>query len=287
MSMQVRRLSHGLGASVTGINLAKISDAQFKEIEAVWLEHQVLAFHDQNLSPAEQIAFGRRFGELDRHDLIPFYQLPDYPEIFQITNLKIGGKVSETKDTGRLWHSDYQHTLRPARATLLYCKEIPPVGGDTMFTNMYMAYDTLSDALKRVLDQLEAVQDFQAFMDKYHKNRTQSEVAEMRKLNPPVAQPVVRVHPETGRKALFVSEMQTTNFVGMSAEESAGLLQYLFRHSVLPEFTHRHKWTPGDLVIWDNRCTMHMAVPDYTHDQTRHMHRLTVLGTPCGRSLNA
>lgn len=286
MTINVRRLAHALGAEITGVDLRQPLDkAAEAEVRRAWLENLVIVFPGQELAPAQQIAFGRLFGELDDHKSVPFYRHPEHPEIYLITNRQIGGKPSETRDTGRAWHSDHSFTTRPTMATMLYCREIPPVGGTTMFANMYMAYDTLSDGLKSVLDKLEAVHSFAYYAARGLKGRDPQQIAHMNRINPPVAQPVVRVHPETGRKALYVSEMMTSRFAGMTREESAGLLQYLFRHSVQPEFTYRHHWKVDDLLMWDNRCTLHLAPADYTHDQPRHMHRITVLGPPSGRLL--
>jgi len=287
MTLTVRPLSHALGAAVTGIDLREPLDAEtLATVRRIWLDNLVVVFPDQNLTPEQQIAFGRNFGTLDDHKAIPFYRHPEYPEIYLITNKQIGGKLSETRDTGRKWHSDHSFTTHPTMATMLYCREIPPVGGTTMFANMVMAYATLSERLRTILDDLEAVHSIAHFMARSRSfaERDQKQVARIADLSPPVAQPVVRTHPETGRKALFVSEGQTSHFVGMTVEESAGLLKFLFEHSVLPEFTYRHAWSPNDLLMWDNRSTIHLAVPDYSHSETRHMHRLTVLGEACGRS---
>ncbi|GMV55135.1 MAG: taurine dioxygenase [Betaproteobacteria bacterium] len=282
MALGVRRLSYGLGAEITGLDLRNPLDAATAaEIRKIWLENQVIVIRGQDITPAQQVDFGRHFGTLDDHKSLPFYRLQDHPEIFLITNKNVGGKPSETKDTGRLWHSDHSFTTHPTMASALYCREIPSVGGDTLFTNMYMAYDTLSDTLKRILDPLEAIHDITTYAP--FRTRNQEQIAEMYRINPPVAQPVVRVHPETGRKALYVSEALTFRFVGMTEAESRGLLEYLWRHSIRPEFTYRHQWKVGDLLMWDNRCAMHMAPADYTPGEPRLMHRITILGTPSGR----
>lgn len=290
MSLSVRSLSYALGVAVTGVDLRQPLDAEtLAEIRKIWLDNLVVVFPDQDLTPEQQIVFGRQFGELDDHKAIPFYRHPDYPEIYLITNKQVGGKPSETRDTGRRWHSDHSFTTHPTMATLLYCREIPPVGGTTMFTNMIMAYARLSDGLKSILDDLEAVHSIEYFMSRSQSfaERDPGQVAKIARLSPPVAQPVVRRHPETGEKALYVSEGQTSQLVGMTVEESQGLLQFLFKHSVSPEFTYRHVWSPNDLLMWDNRSTNHLAVPDYSHSETRHMHRLTVLGDACGRLYGA
>jgi len=289
MALEVRPLSYALGAAVRGIDLRAPADAALQsEIRSLWVEHKVLVFPEQDLTPEQQIAFGRRFGTLDDHKSVPFYRHPDYPEIYLITNKQIDGKASETRDTGRKWHSDHSFTTHPTMATMLYCREIPPVGGTTMFANMVLAYETLSPALQRVLADLEAVHSIAHFMGRSQSfaERDPEQVRKLAQLSPPVAQPVVRVHPESGKKALYISEGLTSHFVGMSVEESRGLLDYLFEHSTRPEFTYRHNWSPNDMLMWDNRSTVHLALPDYSHSDTRHMHRLTVLGEACGRSLS-
>lgn len=286
MAIRIRQLSHALGAEIIGLDLrAKLDMAAEDEIRRAWKEHHVILIRGQELSPSQQIAFGRLFGELDDHKSVPFYRHPEHPEIYLITNKQVHGKPSETRDTGRAWHSDHSFTTRPAMATMLYCREIPSVGGTTMFANMHMAYETLSPALRAALDPLEAVHSFAHYSGGHLRHRNPEQIAHMNHINPPVAQPVVRVHPETARKALYVSEMMTSHFCGMTLEESDGLLRYLFKHSVRPAFTYRHSWAVNDLLMWDNRSTQHLAPGDYTHDQPRHMHRITVLGTPSGRVL--
>jgi taurine dioxygenase len=165
---------------------------------------------------------------------------------------------------------------------MLYCKEIPESGGDTMFANMYLAYERLSPKLQSVLDGLEAVHDFSLRLGNLATYLDQEKIAARRKKSPPVAHPVVRVHPETGRKSLYVSEAVTSHFVGMSRDESTGLLEHLFAHSTRPEFTVRHRWQVNDVAIWDNRCTLHLALKDFDHTSPRHMVRMAVLGTPLG-----
>ena len=286
MAIEIRPLGYALGAAVTGVDLRRpLDDSARASICKAWLDHLVLVFPGQNLTPVQQIGFGRLFGELDDHKSVPFYRHPEHAEIYLITNRQIGGKPSETRDTGRLWHSDHSYTTHPTMATMLHCLAIPPVGGTTMFANQYRAYESLSPGLQQALEKLEAVHSVAHYLghNPYTRHLNRDQVAHMTKISPPVAQPVVRVHPETGRKALYVNESQTSKFVGWTEEESMGLLQHLFAQSVRPEFTYRHSWQVNDLLMWDNRCTVHLAVADYTHDQPRHMHRLSVLGTPSGR----
>jgi taurine dioxygenase len=284
MTMQIRKLSHALGAEVTGLDLRRITDADFEVIERAWHEHLLLVFRDQQLDYADYIRFGARFGELERYlHSSNDYTHPDHPEIYFITNREMNGKPSETRDVGREWHTDQSYTARPLKATMLYCKEIPESGGDTMFANMYFAYERLSPKLQSVLDDLEAVHDFSLRVDKLSTYLDAEKIAARRKKSPPVAHPAVRVHPETGRKALYVSEAVTSHFLGMTRDESAGLLEYLFRHSTQPEHTCRHRWSVDDVAIWDNRCTLHLALKDFDHSSPRHMVRMAVLGTPLGR----
>jgi taurine dioxygenase len=199
-----------------------------------------------------------------------------------VVNQEIAGR---RQPVGRQWHSDLSTTLRPARGSLLRSVVIPPVGGDTMFTNMYLAYETLSEKMKAIVDPLHAVHDMT--VARHSRGRDPADLAEVRKRNPPVAHPMVRVHPETGRKALYVSEMTTTGIVGLTDEEAEPLLGFLYRHCVQPEFTYRHKWQVDDLIAWDNRCTMHLALSDYDIEVPRRLYRTTLLGEPSGALVGA
>lgn len=287
MSMQSRKLSNALGASVTGVDLREpLTDGQFAQIREAWLQHLLLVFPEQTLDYPQYIGFGQRFGELERYlHGNKDYTHADHPEIYFLTNHDVDGKASETRDVGREWHTDQSYTTRPLKATTLYCREIPEHGGDTMFANMYLAFERLSPTLQRVLEGLEAVHDFSLRLDKLATYLDAEKIAARRRKSPPVAHPVVRVHPETGRKSLYVSEAVTSHFVGMTRGESDGLLEYLFAHSVRPEHTYRHRWHVNDVVIWDNRCTLHNALKDFDHSSPRHMVRMAVLGSPLGRTL--
>lgn len=280
--MKLRRLSNALGAEVEGVDLSvPLAESGIAALRAAWHEHLVLLFRDQMLTPGQHIAFSRYFGDLDRHEALPRYRHPDHPEIFMITNHEVDGKPSATRNTGRQWHNDLSYTQRPANGALLYCRECPPVGGDTMFANMYVAYETLSAPMRRFLDPLWAVHDIMGSRDL--RRRDPEQVAELRRLNPPVAQPVVRVHPETGRASLNVHEMMTTHFVGMTRAESRPILDFLHVHSTPHENVYRHQWRVNDLLMWDNRCTLHIALADYEHSSPRHMMRTTLMGEPSGR----
>jgi taurine dioxygenase len=283
MTIAIRRLSAGLGAEISGVDLTRdIDAATFAEIEAAWRAHLILLFRGQKLAHEQHIAFSRRFGPLDDHAAIPNFRDPVHPEILPVTNQEIGGR---RQPVGRQWHSDLSTTLRPARGSLLRCEMMPVVGGDTMFTNMYLAYETLSEKLREIVEPLHAIHDMT--VARHSRGRDPEELAAARKRNPPVAHPIVRVHPETGRKALYVSEMTTTGIVGLTPEEAQPILEALYRHSVLPEFTYRHKWQVNDLVAWDNRCTMHLALSDYDIETPRKLYRTTLLGEPSGYLVGA
>jgi len=281
----VRRLSNAIGAEITGVDLSKPVDAATVDaIRSAWHDHLVLLFRDQHdLTPASHIAFSRNFGDLDQHGSNPRYRLADHPEILQITNKLVDGKPSGTRNTGRNWHSDLSYTSHPGKGSLLWCAERPEVGGDTMFTNMYLAYETLSEKMKAFLDDLYAVHDVS--LVKGIEQRDPAQVAELKRLSPPVAHPVVRVHPETGRKALFVSE-RVRQIVGLSEEESEPILKFLCAHATKHEFVYRHQWRVHDLLMWDNRCTMHVALADFDTSKPRHMLRTTLLGEPLGYIVN-
>jgi taurine dioxygenase len=217
--------------------------------------------------------------------LLAHYRLPGHPEIFLLSNRGDDGKPSETRNAGRHWHSDLSFTAQPALGSILRCHQIPDVGGTTLFANQYLAYDTLSEKFRAMIDDLWAVHELFS-KTKDLKNLDQGQVRDMKKANPRVAQPVVRVHPETGRKALYVSVAVTTRILGLNEDESDAILDFLFAHQTQAHFTHRHYWRPHDIVMWDNRCTLHMAVPDNDHSQARIMHRTSISGSPCGRILN-
>ncbi len=281
----VRPLGFALGAEVTGVDLRAALAPQDREaIYQAWLKHLVLVFPGQDLQPDELIAFSHQFGELDRHDSTPHYRDPAHPEILLVTNRPRDGKPSETRNTGRNWHSDLTYTNRPAKGAVLLCKEKPPVGGDTMFANLYLAYETLSPKYRAFLEQLEAIHD--VTLVKGIEKRDPAKVADMKRLNPPIAHPLVRVHPETGRKVLFAGQ-RVRGFVGMTEDESAPILDFLNQHAASYEFTYRHRWTVGDIVMWDNRCTQHVALPDFDQTRTRHMIRCSLLGEPSGRVMQA
>jgi len=280
----VTPVGYALGAEVTGIDLAQpMSKADAQAVLDAWHRHLILVFPDQRITPRQQIDFSRHFGDLDRHESQPFNRHPEYDEMMLITNKLVRGKPSQTKTAGQNWHTDLSYTIRPAKGTTLYCLEKPPVGGDTLFANMYLAYETLSDKMRQFLDGLEGVHDASlvASLDK----RDPALTAEFKRLNPLVIHPAVRTHPGTGRRALYVNQ-RVRNFLGMSEGESRAIIDYLCEYSVQPRFVYRHRWRLNDLIMWDNRCLTHLAVGDYDPAEPRHMLRTSFLGEYVGRLLN-
>jgi len=287
MALKLRPLSYSLGAEVCDIDVSRnMAEEEFGEIYRAFLDHGILLFRNQRITREQHIDFSRRFGELDKHDALPRDRHPQYPELLMVTNEpKPDGSPSDSKYTGRQWHSDMSFTLVPSLGSLLRCVNAPPVGGDTLFANMYMAYDALSDGMKKLLEGLHGIH-LSGTRKIANDNTGVTRAVEQKRLNPPVAQPVVRVHPETGRKALYIGE-KVGRFDNMTAEESRPLIDYLCRHATRPEFVYRHNWRENDIVVWDNRCTMHCALGDFDETKLRHLERTTVLGTPSGYVANA
>jgi taurine dioxygenase len=268
LHLTVKPLSGAIGAEIHGIDLrSPVPDETVARIRRIWLEHSVIFFRDQDLPPKDFAAFARRFGEVVDY---PFLKgLDESPEVIEVAKLE-----HERVNFGGLWHTDTAYLEKPPMGTMLVAREVPPYGGDTLFASSYAAYDALSDGMKRLLDPLRAVNS----SAKAEKTRTREDrkAGEGRKVLE-AEHPVVRTHPETGRKALYVNFGHTLRFAGMSEEESAGLLAYLFEHQSRPEFTCRFRWEPGSIALWDNRCALHNPINDY-HGHRRIMHRVTLAG---------
>ncbi len=277
MGFTINALSPVLGAEAVGVDLASpMSDAEFAELNRAWLDGDgVLVVRDQTLTPEEHVAFSRRLGELEVH-VVGQFLLDGHPEIYRVSSkVDEDGRPMGNPESGRYWHSDLSYLDPPSKASLLYALELPPSGGDTMLAGMYAAYDSLSPSMKGLLEGLTAMHDLG------HVGRlfsTGGPSPEQTARTPPVEHPVVRTHPETGRKALFVNPGFTTRIVQLAGPESDALLEFLFAHATKPEFVYRHRWRLRDLLIWDNRCTLHHAVHDFHGTGHRHMHRTTVLG---------
>ena len=275
----LKPLSSALGAEVIGLDLKSPIPADTAQalIDA-WHEHIVLLFRGQHLNFDEHIAFSRTFGALDDHATIPSFRHPDHPEVLLVTNYEANGTKLAV---GRQWHSDLSTTTRPAKGSVLRCDILPSVGGDTMFCNMYKAWAGLSPALRSLLEGRNALHDM-AISRETQKVRTPEQIADIRRRNPPVWQPIARRHDETGRLALYVSEMTTVRIEGLHEGESDAILDVLYAYSTMPENVYRHRWQVGDLLLWDNRCAMHIALADYDPGETRIMYRTTLLGEPSG-----
>jgi len=276
---EVRPFDAPVGAEVVGLDISKpINTEDFTRLHKAHLDHHVLVFRDQQITPQEHIDFSRRFGPLEIHVLHQF-QLKNHPEILIVSNIKENGEPIGLGDAGVYWHSDISYKPNPSLGSLLHAQELPSEGGDTLFANQHLAWESLSPELQQRILPLKAEHSYLAKYEELRaKNpwRPKLSQAQIDQVAPAV-QPVVRTHPETGRKALFVSEHFTTRIVGLPAQESDALLAELFAHSVKPEFVYRHKWAPHDLVFWDNRSLMHLAAgtPDHLR---RRLNRTTIVG---------
>jgi taurine dioxygenase len=280
MGISVTRLSSALGAEVAGVDFTRPLEAEtVGRLERALAEHCVLLFRDADITPEQHIAFSRHFGALEAH-LLAEFSLPRHPEIFVVSNVKEGGKLKGAVYAGQYWHSDLSYMKHPSLGSLLLCHEMPALGGDTMWANMYLAYDTLSEPMKAFIGGLKAVHDYSHAYDTYFAKLPDRPplTPEQRAKTPPVTHPMVRTHPVTGRKALYVNPGFTKGIAGMPHEESQPILDLLFRHSARPEFIYRHKWRVHDMMFWDNRCAMHYALADYDFSVRRHMHRTTIAG---------
>jgi taurine dioxygenase len=280
--IKVEPIAGALGAEISGVDLGVLDDVTFAEIEAAWLQHLVVFFRNQAITPEQQIAFAKRFGEIHHH---PFMKgMEAYPDILEI--LKDEG---DSKAFGEVWHTDQMFNPKPAKATILYAKETPDAGGDTLFANMYLAYETLSEPMQRLLQgvrtwnvgdrkRLGRTHEITAARDgRYVGNATMAaKVKDPGELVTESIHPLVRTHPETGRKALYLSN-HTQTLDGFKLEEAQPILAFLADHAVEPEFTCRFRWEVGSLAIWDNRCTQHRALNDYP-GKRRRMHRITIAG---------
>jgi taurine dioxygenase len=277
--LEIRPFDAPVGAEVLGLDLAApLSGADFARIHRAHLDHHVLVFRDQKITPDQHIAFSRLFGPLQIHVLRQF-QLAGHPEILVVSNIKENGQPIGLGDAGYYWHSDLSYKENPSLGSLLHAQELPSEGGDTLFSNMHRLWDTLPAELRRTIDGLRAEHTYLAKYAELQKrspwrpNLSAEQIAEVE----PVIQPVVRTHPETGRKGVFVSEHFTTRIVDMPEDESAALLAELFGYVARPEYVYRHQWSDHDLVFWDNRSVQHLAAgcPDHLR---RKLYRTTIEG---------
>lgn len=278
-SFEVRPFNGAVGAEIIGLDLAlPINDQDFARLHRAHLEHHVVVFRDQHITPQQQIAFSRRFGVLQIHVLKQFL-LSGHPEILIVSNIIENGQSIGLGDAGKFWHSDLSYKELPSLGSMLYAQELPSEGGDTLFADMHKAWDTLPQALRTAVAGRSAAHSYTArysetrFEGNWRPTLTPEQLAEVRE----VVQPIVRTHPENARKALFVSEGFTTRIVGLPEDESRQLLAQLYAHSVQPEHIYRHAWQPGDLVFWDNRSLIHLAAGCPSHLR-RKLYRTTIQG---------
>jgi taurine dioxygenase len=270
--LEVRPLSRAVGAEILGINLLNpVSDAQIAEIRKIWLQHSVVFFREQPLEPGAFQAFAQRFGEIIEY---PFVKgLPDFPLIVPVLKLP-----HEKHNFGGVWHTDTTYLQEPPMATMLIARELPPVGGDTLFASNYAAFEGLSPALQDTLRTLKGVNSSaKAAVTHSREDRLADSATDKGRSELNSEHPVVRTHPETGREALYVNPGHTVRFAGWTEEESAPLLNYLFEQQVKPEYTCRFVWRPGSIAFWDNRCALHNPINDY-HGHKRLLHRITLKG---------
>lgn len=276
----VRPFDAPFGAEVVGLDLSQpLNTGDFQALHRAHLQHHVLVLRDQRITPAQHVAFSRRFGPLQIHVQKKF-QLAGQPEVLIVSNIKENGEPIGLGDAGHFWHSDLSYKEQPSLGSLLHAQELPSEGGDTLFADQHTAYEALPQALK---DRIAPLQAEHSYLARYEELRarspwrpalTQAQIDEVQ----PVVHPVVRTHPETGRKALFVSEHFTTRIVGLPEDQSRDLLDELFARSVAPGLVYRHRWQPHDIVFWDNRSVLHLAAGTPDHIR-RKLYRTTIEGS--------
>ena len=301
MALQLRKSGAPLGHAILGVDLSRaLDDATFAEIEQLWDEYGVIVLKDQKITPDQQIAFSQRFGEQEPYMLGEFL-LPNHPEIFVVSNIIENGKPIGMADAGRTWHSDLSVLPRPPRGSILYALEVPrddagePLG-DTWFASTQAAYDALSDSMKRRIEGLKIIASYDYYIQrridraasKAGEAGTAAAHAAQKNRYPDIEHPLVRVHPRTGRRCLYLSEELVRGIPGLPDSEAHDLLAELMAHATQPQFTYRHRWSEGDMVLWDNCSSLHRATGDFTPAQRRRMHRTTLRGTaPVGPAQSA
>ena len=270
--LEVKPIAGSVGAEIYGVDLsAPLSDEDVQAIRDVWLAHGVVFFRDQPLAPGAFQIFAERFGDVVEY---PFVKgIPGHPMIIPVLKLP-----HETHNFGGIWHTDTAYLDAPPMATMLIARELPPKGGDTLFASGYAAYEALSDGLKKTLSTLKAANcSSKAEVTKTREDRVADSATDKANQALIGEHPVIRTHPETGRKSLYVNPAHTTHFVGWTEQESQPLLNFLFAHQVKPEFTCRFNWQVGSIALWDNRCVLHNPINDY-HGHKRLLHRITLKG---------
>ncbi len=273
----IKPLCNAVGAEIEGVNLSHLTDMQFSEIRKASEQFGVIFFRDQELTPEQHIAFAKRWGKININRF--FTPVDGYPEIAEVRK-----EPDQKMNIGNLWHTDHSYDEVPAFGSILYAKEVPETGGDTLFAGMTAAYDDLSDGLKKTLEGMHAVHSSRHIFGANKSRVSQVEELGERILNPELAtqdatHPIVLTHPRTGRKGLYVNPQFTTHIAGWTAEESEPFLAMLYTHISMQEHVCRFRWSRGAVAIWDNLATWHQAINDY-HGQRRLMHRITIEGVP-------
>ena len=270
--IRVRRLAGALGAEVVGVDLSNPTAEEMDAIRKAFVDNIVLVLRDQTLTPGQQVAFTSHFGPVRPHPLATRAGREGHPEVLVLEN-----KAGQSGARNDWWHSDISFGEIPPAASVLYCLKSTEGFGDTMFCNMYAAYEQLSETLQGMLSSLTAFHDSSKLAERA-KSSPKSGLNPIEDIPPPAEHPVVRRHPDSGRLALYVNPYFTSSFAGMTVEESRPLLDYLNAQATRAENIYRHSWHPGDVLMWDNRCAMHYGVYDYTQDQPRLMNRTTAGG---------
>jgi taurine dioxygenase len=265
--LETRPSTPTIGAEVSGIDLGVPCDPGTRaELDKAFTEHKVLFFRDQHITSDQQVAFSRQFGDLEVHPFVP--PKPGHPEVMVLI------ANDQRKGNENTWHSDVTWREQPSLGSLLRAVEIPSVGGDTLFADMEAAYDGLPDDVKERVGSLTAIHDFARV---FGRRQTPEQLAELREKYPPATHPVIRTHPVTGRKSIYVNAAFTSHIVGLPDDESEALLKVLYRQASIPEHQCRLRWEPDTLALWDNRCVQHYAVSDYWPER-RVMERVTIVG---------
>ena len=276
--ISVKPFAGAMGAEIEGVDLANLDDAIFDELYAAWLRHHVVVLRDQKITPDQQIAFAHRFGEIHHH---PYMKgMEDFPDILEIVK-----EPDSSYTFGSSWHTDQMFNPQPAKATMLYAHEVPQKGGDTMFSNQYLAYETLSKPMRDMLNRVKTFNVGDGFrrgigkakrIDRYAKNPTmQAKIRDPGNVSTEAIHPLIRTHPETKRKSLYIGS-HTQTLDGFNADEADSIIDFLRNHSQRHEFTCRFRWETGSIALWDNRCVQHKALADY--DERRRTHRITIAG---------
>ena len=278
MEVQFRPLDGVIGAEILNVDITRPMDVDtYSQVRRIWLDHCIVLFRDQDLDPDQLVAFGRQWGEIEMHTLSA-YHMPGRPEVFVNSNIVKGDKPIGAQKSGRFWHSDSQFIEIPSSATILHAKQVPSKEGDTQYANMYLAYEALSEETRRRITGLRGVYSrVKSWTVAYTNRKPMSEEEKAR--FPDVEHPIVRTHPETQRKALYIGSLtELKEIVGLPREEGDTLAKQLYDFATQERFVYSHRWNIGDTIVWDNRCTIHRALPFDEQKYDRLMHRVTIQG---------